>query len=133
MEKTKRKREKGKEKKRKRKKGKRRKEENKKKYPPWIEPRPYRISTQTSHCTILLCHYAFAAAATKCTKKIPLSLWACAYMSPWTSLMYFWHTYFLYEFPLDKPTYIYISCEVLIEHPVWGSLHLPNYTYIHLY
>ena len=38
----------------------------------------------------------------------------------------FWHTYFLYGFPVDKPTYIhtyihiYISCEISIEQPSVG-------------
>ena len=36
--------------------------------------------------------------------------------------MYFWHTYFLYGFPLDKPTYIY-HAKSRFNTPVLGSLH----------
>ena len=35
------------------------------------------------------------------------------------------------SFFFDKPTYRYISREISIEHPVLGSLRLPNYTHIY--
>ena len=41
----------------------------------------------------------------------------------------FWHTYFLYGFPLDKPTYrhAYIyHAKYQLNSPVWGSLRSPN-------
>ena len=45
----------------------------------------------------------------------------------------FWHTYFLYGFPIDKPTYRYIyryHMKSRLNSPVWGSLRLLNNRYI---
>ena len=112
--------------------------EKKKDVSTMIESRPSRIKDistmiESRHSRIkdialhhLLCHHNFAAAATKCTKKFPLCLRACAYVSPWTLPTYFWHKYFLYGLPLDKLTYI--SREISIEHPSVGLASLAQLT-----